>query len=278
MNRFQSLPRALGQPKHHLERRRKHRDTPQPNQRRKPKKLRQVGQKSRGVLIWLYSISLLIFIVVFLLLNALVPLDLILRSTSLSSLTFIALVVVIASALFLFISAVIYILRILILKRYLQDIPKAYVPITERDIGARESKYISQGIARAKKIKQLARPNATVDHPGLHSADQINDPTLPDNVVYEDVVRAIGEDVRYRHTLHLTHSFQVQVEPNQTLRDIVYTTLRRATLSEKESHLVFDFLAHYEKLRFSGKPISRTDFLVFLSLWNHTKTVLRREL
>ncbi|KAG7704597.1 hypothetical protein KL914_003988 [Ogataea haglerorum] len=234
--------------------------------------------KSRGLLIWFYSISLLTFGITFLLLNSLVPIDVILRSLTSSIIALNTLVIVCACALFLVLSAVIYIFRILNIKKHLQDIPKPYMPITEKDIGKREAEYIAQQIARTKEIRKLAGPQGPVDHAGLHCDQSSSDIPLPDKLIYENVVCAIGEDIKYRHALRLTSTFQVKVEPNQTLRDIISTAVQKTSLSARDSDLLAEFLLHYEKLRFSGRPITKTDFLTFLRLWDHTRTILKRQL
>ncbi|KAG7808692.1 hypothetical protein KL921_003774 [Ogataea angusta] len=277
MNSWNPVPRALGQTKQHLLRRRQMLGSSQPVRPIQQLKLRKVRQKSRGLLIWLYSISLLTFGISFLLLNSLVPIDVILRSLTSSIIAFNTLVIVCACALFLLLSAIIYIVRILNIKRHLQDIPKPYMPITEKDIGKREAKYIAQQIARTKEIKKLAGPQGPLDHAGLHCGQGSADVPLPDNLIYENVVCAIGEDMKYRHALHLTSTFQIKVEPNKTLRDIISAAVQKTDLPARDSDLVAEFLAHYEKLRFSGQPITKTEFLTFLRLWDHTRTILKRQ-
>ncbi|ODV85640.1 hypothetical protein CANARDRAFT_28398 [[Candida] arabinofermentans NRRL YB-2248] len=260
---------------------------------KQPIKLKKVGKKSKGVFKWLYSISLLIFSMLLLALNAVIPIDAIVKSKTSSNLAVNAIIIVIACAVFLTCSGVIYIFRILVLKKYLQDIPKAYIPITPKDISKRESDFIYSEMLRSEKIRRLARPNTYVNHPSLYHSYEVEKLLdhelaksgtrtdyekqnemlikLPNNLIYENVVRAIGEDIKYRKLLTIKKTFQVKVGKNQTLRSILVQKfdLISHELVDDDFKILYDFLNHYEKLRFSGEAITYDDFIKFLKLWDH---------
>ncbi|VEU19279.1 DEKNAAC100660 [Brettanomyces naardenensis] len=126
----------------------------------------------------------------------------------------------------------------------------------------------------------MAAPRGRIMHRGLfHSYEGPSSESsslqvkLPNNLVYENVVHSIGEDIKYRKMLSINDSLQLKTEGKATLREVLLHKygLMKQELTDKDISTLYDFLIHYEKVRFSGIPIAYDEFVIFMGLWSRVK-------
>lgn len=239
-------------------------------------RMERVKSRPRIVIRWLYSVSYFIFLAVLLGLNSVVPIDLIIRSsTTASKLAVHTLIVIVACVIFLVISFVLYISRVLMQRTHLQDITKLYMPTTEKDISPKVSKYIEKEYQRTEWIQQQAAPQGRVMHPGQYHRYDNTGIDLQDGLVYDDILHSIGEDVKYRHILPVSTTQELTAEGDKTLRQIL--TRRYVATNYKDTVILEEFLSHYERLRFGGKPMTYEQFVRFLQLWSCVRTHISQQ-
>ncbi|GMG37871.1 unnamed protein product [Ambrosiozyma monospora] len=158
------------------------------------------------------------------------------------------------------------------------------MPITSKDIPRECSIAIQNEFIRTQKVKQMAQPNLDIQHPGLFQAPNQSenaDDELPNYLVYENVVRTFGEDIKYRNVLTVKNSsLKITVDKNVTLREILTKRfsplVQQGKLEYKDSIKLQNFLKLYERLRFSGKAIEHDEFLELMQLWNQVQTLLTK--
>jgi hypothetical protein len=150
----------------------------------------------------------------------------------------------------------------------LEEIPKLYVPITENDIGGKSSSQIEYEMMRCQKIKKMAKPRGRIEHPGLyHRSDGESDNNqFPDNLIYENVIRIIGQEIKYNGTLTVSDNKVLRLDNRYSLGELLCVY--------KDDDTVRDFLELYEKLRFSGEAITLLEFRQFVKGWNYVKSKL----
>ncbi|CDK24403.1 unnamed protein product [Kuraishia capsulata CBS 1993] len=261
---------------------------------------RHIFAISKTVFNWLYSISLGLFFIVFLGLCSIVPIDVIIKSKTSSHLAVNTLIVLIACGLFAGLCIFIYALRIYVLRVHLQDIPKPYMPTDANDIPSKCAVYIKEQLIRCEKITARAMPHELVKHPGLYyhkdydDVEQIDlfgekenekihrktpsklvDPAagfLPNNLVYENVVRIIGNEIKYNGYLVMDNREWVNVPQKMSFREVM-TLMDDGNLERSDPALLEELLSTYERLRFSGQLISEDDFLKFMELLSKWKSL-----
>lgn len=187
------------------------------------------------------------------------PIDSIIQSKERDRLAINTFIVLGACVLFALVSLIIYTVRIYVIRRYLADIPKSYIPHHERDLPQDCLKMIAKRNETCQHIRELAKPNVKIKHPGL--SYEPNSP-MP-YVIYRDLICLMGEQVRYTGKMSLPNQDVVNVPQNLTLREIFYLLAEDGIL--KKSADFEPFLRHYEYLRFSDEPIKEKDFFKFLA-------------
>lgn len=229
---------------------------------------------------WLYTSSHFALVIFVLALLSSLPIDIIVQSVA-NNLHLATNSIIVWTSLLVFfcIYIVLHILRMIFNKFVLQDIPKSYIPITKQDIGNSMSQIINDEILRSQKLKQLAKPRSQVVHPGMYHKSnfedslEVSDMELPDNLIYENIVRVIGQEIKYNNTLTLDDDKVLRLSNKFTLREELMQALRSGNSQLKPQKLE-QFINIYEKLRYSGEPITLTEFKQFLKDWNYIKSTL----
>lgn len=206
--------------------------------------------------------------------NSVIPIDVIVLSkTNNSHLATNTVIILVICIVFLFFSSLLHMFRLFYDKMLLQEIPKPYIPITENDIGFNSSSSIELEMRKCKKILDLAKPNGIISHPGLYyhnnqqsEFDNKNLQEFPNNLIYENVIKVIGQELKYNGTLTISNSRILRLDNHYSLRELLHVY--------RNDEIVENFLNLYDKLRFSGKPITCNEFKEFLHQWNYVKSKL----
>lgn len=225
--------------------------------------------------LWFYTASFVIIITSILTLGSVLPIDVIVQSkTNNTHLATNSVIIWVICVVFVFYSAVFHMFRLIHDRMQLQDIPIPYIPVTDNDIGKSMSKNIQLELLRSNKIKELSKPNTVIRHPGLfhrtkidYTYNNIDDNELPDNLIYENIIKIIGQELKYNGTLTINNNNIIKLDNHYSLRELFSTY-------EKNDQNFKTFLDLYDKLRFSGEPITCNEFKNFLKLWNYVKSKL----
>lgn len=220
---------------------------------------------------WLYTTSYVILMIAILTLSSVLPIDVIVQSkTNNSHLATNTVIILVVCVAFMVFSILIHMIRLFYNKILMQDIPKPYVPINENDIGKQTNHKINLEMIRCEKIKNLAMPKGNIKHPGLfhHSINNLEN-ELPDNLIYENIIKVIGQELKYNGTLTISDEKVLQLNNFYSLRELL---LNKENF-QNDKKLQY-FLDLYEKLRFSGQPIECNEFKEFLKYWNYVKSKL----
>lgn len=231
--------------------------------------IRNNKNRSQNESRWLYTSSFFIILGILLAMNSIIPIDVIILSkTNNSHLATNTVIIIVICVVFVFFSSILHMFRLFYDKMLLQEIPKPYIPITANDIGYSASKSIELEMIKCKKIFELAKPTGNISHPGLyhHSEFDINPPEFPDNLIYENVVKVIGQELKYNGTLTVSNTRILRLDNHYTLRELLHVY--------RNDPIVENFLDLYENLRFSGRPITCNEFKEFLKEWNYVKSKL----
>ncbi|CAI8509988.1 unnamed protein product [Pichia kudriavzevii] len=220
---------------------------------------------------WLYSASFAILMFFILSMTSTMPVDVIVQSkttnTHLATNTVIILVICVV---FIAFAAVLHLFRLLFNKLLLQEIPKPYIPITEKDIGKHASRMIEKEMDRCMQIKEMAMPKGNIEHPGLYHPSEYDNSDnvyeLPNDLIYENVIQIIGQEIKYNGTLTLSNSKILRLDNHYSLREHLQFYQSDPKIKR--------FLDSYEELRFSGKPIYLKDFEEFLQNWSYVKKTI----
>ncbi|AGO13359.1 AaceriAFR219Cp [[Ashbya] aceris (nom. inval.)] len=157
--------------------------------------------------------------------------------------------------------------RLLVHRSCMQDIPKRYVPITERDLpNPRIRTEIYQKLDRCKQLAhEFSTPETRVVHPGLEPpahADYCGDGMLPPLLDYQACVKIIAD--RFKFQGILLNKYMLQPKLGMTFAE----QLRRA-ISENDCvdrKQLEEFITLYETIRYSGHPVTRETFVRFMEL------------
>ncbi|OWB73243.1 hypothetical protein B5S31_g2977 [[Candida] boidinii] len=239
--------------------------------------VRNISKGPKKILQWFYSFSLVILLLLFIGLNSIIPIDAIIKSKTSSHLASNAIIIVIACCVFIGLSITSYILRLIFLEYYLIDIPKPYIPTTQKDIPIDVSRYIKEELIRCENIREKSKPNKFINHPGLYhdnngiivdnndvvddndneditstvtksllsssssfeltSSDETNftkeiemkgiNLVLPNHLIYENVIRSIGEGIKYNGSLIFDKDEYINVPINKNFREIFELLIKR---------------------------------------------------
>ena len=244
-------------------------------------KIEKVKSKPRALIYWLYSVSYFIFLGITLLLCSSMPVNIIFQSFATSSRIAISTLIIIgACALFVLSAFVLYLVRVLIIRAHLQDIPRFYIPTTPADINQQVSNFIHEELIRCQQITEMAGPKGHIVHDGMyheekgHTSSKRTD--LPDDLVYDDVVCDIGQEVKYRGRIQLSGNKFIEAKGKSTFKDLLFNEYNeiKDKIIDNELTTMKDLVGLYEKLRFSGNPISHQEFEKFLRLWSQVENTL----
>lgn len=209
-------------------------------------------QRRSRVQKFVYRATLIVFIILFVASVSLLPIDTLIQTKkndqSLPNITVNAFIVLTFCVIFIVASGLFAFVRFFKFYRSLNDIPKNYTPIHENDFNNKLChQHIVNNFKRCQKIyHELTTPQHVIEHSGLSSP--IKDETvLPRSLVYEDVIRSIGDRLKLSST-------------EQT----VHLSFREIFSANQNNETVAVMIDMYEKLRFSNKAISQEEILEFL--------------
>lgn len=213
--------------------------------------------------IW-YRTTQTIFVLLFISFSIVIPIDCAEQATSSNNNAINTFIVVGAAVALVIFVISISIARILIFRRALQDIPKAYIPVTTRDMPHKDSReYVIKTMKRAGELTEKFK---VPKEPVLHAGMEPNESDLfPPNLKYHDVLKFISDRFRFDGALLTTFTNDKDLS----------ITFRKAlvSLSEKENKSEWKHLNHllqlYDKFRFSGEPIERDEFIKFITLYSY---------
>lgn len=229
---------------------------------------RYVRKTTHSGLLWLYTSSFVIIMMIILSMSSVLPIDVIVQSkTNNSHLATNTVIILVICVVFLVIASILHMFRLFYDNMLLQEIPKPYVPVTPDDIGHSTNMAIEKEVIRCKKILEMAKPKGNISHPGLfHQSEYNHEIELPDNLIYENVVKVIGQELKYNGTLTVSNDKVLRLDNHYTLRELLHMY--------EDDKTVAQFIDLYEKLRFSGEPITLEEFKDFLQKWSYVKTKL----
>lgn len=239
--------------------------------------------KPKALIYWLYSVSYFIVLGITSALCSAIPVDLIIQSFQTSSRIAInTLIIIGACALFVLSAFVLYLVRVLINRAHLQDIPRIYIPVSSADITEPVSDYIHEELIRCQRISKTAGPKGIIFHDGMYHEQKGTSSkmtVLPNDLVYDNVVCDIGQEVKYRGKIQLSESRFIVPKNKCTLKELILDEYDEMTdkLNDYELTTMKDMVGLYEKLRFSGKPITHHEFERFLRLWSQVEKTLVNE-
>lgn len=207
----------------------------------------------------LYQFSLVFFVVVFIGLVVITPVDTILQSQS-SGQFWNVIITVAAYCLTVVIAIILYILRLIKTRRSLADIPRRYIPRPD-DISPGSASLIESELSRCERIVKETMPstvNGSVSHAGF----------LPPEIAtesfegpYEEVVDAMVTFFS-RKAVALHSSFG---RPRgMAIREYLLLLQSYGIFEEHDAPLIEEFLRMYEYARFSGKPLHKAQFNNFV--------------
>lgn len=224
----------------------------------------------RRMLVWLYSISLVILVVLTAAFVAVTPIDVVVHTTGTSLSGIKLFIVIIVCVVYVALAFFLYISRLYQNRVLLNEIPSksVYVP-EEGDLPKSVYRKIQQKLEKCIEIKAMAGPLTNpgpINHPGMAPPDYIQERNhgvgcfLPPNTCYEDIVRSLALRIRMdqgilsRLPLHYTFGEMMDELANLTLdNDYCRDQIDVARMVEL-----------YEKFKFSGEHILEHELLEFM--------------
>lgn len=207
----------------------------------------------------LYQFSLVFFVIVFIGLVVITPVDTILQSQA-SGQFWNVIITVVAYCLTVVIAIILYIIRLIKTRRSLADIPRRYIPRPD-DISPGSANLIESELSRCERIIKETMPssiNGNVSHAGF----------LPPSIAtesfegpYEEVVDAMVAFFSRKATA--LHSSFGRPQ-GMAIREYLLLLQSYAIFEEHDSPLIDEFLQMYEYARFSGNPLHKAQFNNFV--------------
>ncbi|KAG5355444.1 hypothetical protein CJU90_6755 [Yarrowia sp. C11] len=204
---------------------------------------------------WLYLLShvlLIVFIIGFMVVS---PIDIITQSRQTNQFWNGAIVIA-GCVIFIFLALLLSFLRLFRTRQNLADIPRRYVPRPD-DVPKNIAKEIRNELDRCKQILRVTRPKEKVAHDGLAPPDSSGD--IPPDVPYKDVVdtTALLVDSRARN-IHFSFGKPI----GMPFREYISHLISCHVISDAKVGI--QFVELYERLRFSGKPITAPEIRTFI--------------
>lgn len=244
----------------------------------------------RRIFQWLYSISLLIFVLHTAGFVLVTPIDIIVQTWGSPSTALKTLIVIGACAIFFIISLVIYFLRLYQSRVALNQIPSksVYIPLEKNDLPKDVIQYIDEKLRYCiSDVRARASPLQTqskINYPGMSPPEYIqkrnrelgypNEGTLfPPTCIYEDIIDSLGLKLRLDGLL-VTN---LNIPENYSFREIVMAMTRM--LLEEQSldpallPNIQSMIILYEKFKFSPEPIHEDEMAKFLVSFEKLSTL-----
>ncbi|KOG97463.1 Dlt1p [Saccharomyces eubayanus] len=219
---------------------------------------------------WLYKGSLFISLILLIGFSVVLPIDSIAQASKSENNAFNTFIVVGALVVFGVVCIVIIIGRVLFHKSCLKDIPRRYIPITPADLphlASREA--VLKNMERSKELTiLLKKPKDPVIHDGLEPPKRCDFPSneklFPEYLNYADCIKSLTDRLKY-HGLFL-NNLDVRMKLEDTFADVVNSQFVNRNTNKVQLQKAKDFIDLYETIRFSGKDVTRDQFILFVEL------------
>lgn len=200
---------------------------------------------------YLYNASLVVLVSCFLALLAVTPIDTIQQSQSTGQFWDV-IIILCAYALAAAVAAVMYLVRIWKVRRWLLDIPRQYT-VHPSDVPREMARLIKSEKERCAQIVRDTAPKERISHTGLPNPRYTAD--IDFNAPYEEVVVTASSLVEAK-----ARSLRPSLvrPPGMPMREYIGLLLE-ARLVEDEGN-ANAFVTYYERLRFRGSAIGEEDF------------------
>ncbi|CAG61349.1 uncharacterized protein GVI51_K03597 [Nakaseomyces glabratus] len=224
-------------------------------------------QEQRRLRLWLYKSSLFISVLFLIGFSIVLPVDSIVQAIQSENNGFNTIIVIGSLAVFFVAAVTILIGRMLLHKSCLKDIPRRYIPVTNADLPHKSSrKMVIHNMERSKKLSGLFKtPKDPVIHPGLEPPARCDDPNtpkiLPEYLNYKICIKSATDRLKY-YGLFL-NSASDDVKSSQTFTDLVKSQFIKGNHNKRQVQRAKDFIELYERIRFSGDEVSRSEFIQF---------------
>lgn len=237
---------------------------------------------SKRIFQWLYSFSLIIFIILTAAFIVVTPLDIIVQTYGAPSTGIKMFIIIAACAIFLVALIFFYFSRLFKTREAVNQIPSksVYVPLEKHDLPADVLKYIDKQLKKCVgDIKVRAGPlhnkDASLNYPGMSPPEYIQERNirmgyhdqgtmLPPNCVYEEIIDSLALRIRFDGEL-LTN---FRIPTSFTFREVIVSMFNR--LSELHQHQqetianLHKVVELYEKFRYGPDLITERDLVAFL--------------
>ncbi|AMD21770.1 HFL086Wp [Eremothecium sinecaudum] len=156
--------------------------------------------------------------------------------------------------------------RILVFRSCMQEIPKRYIPITDRDIPNKECRdQINKFLKFTHDFRRkFSKPVEMVVHDGLEppkSLNAVHDNKIPPLVNYQTCVKIIADRLKFQGIF--INNAELDINLGTTFAQQVHahfpSTGEHTKLAEK-------YIDLYETIRYQGKPVTRANFIDFMEL------------
>lgn len=233
---------------------------------------------------WLYSFSLIIFIILTAAFVVVTPLDIVVQTYGAPSTGIKMFIIIAACAIFLVLLVLVYISRLYYSRDVVNQIPSksVYVPLEKNDLNSDVLKYIENHLTKCVgDIKVKAGPlhnkDALFNYPGLSPPQYIQERNvrlgyaehgtlLPPNCLYEDVIDGLALRTRFDGVL-ITN---FRIPTSFTFREIIISIFEgMSDVHRHKPEAVADLqraIKLYEKFRFGPDLITERELVTFLKL------------
>lgn len=220
---------------------------------------------------WIYSISLVIFVLITVLFAAITIIDVIAQSSSTRYSAIKLFLVIIVCVAFIVYSLIVYFSRLLQARIALNDIPSksAYIPF-EGDYPKAVFREIDKTLQKCCEIKAKSDPkfdkSIVLDHPGLSPPEYIQQRNmslgiiegtlLPPESHYEEIIRSIGD------YFILGKLINPEIPKHYTFREIL---IYLHTLYVRNNDIeLLRLIELYERFRFGPDLITQSELIEFI--------------
>lgn len=232
---------------------------------------KNIFKNPKIILTWIYSISLILFSLLVLLLVSVTVIDVIAQTTTTKFSGIKVFIVIIVCVAFVLYAIIVYFLRIFQTRIALNDIPlkSAYIPF-EGDYPHTVYKAINSKLEECAEIRIRAGPlsddSIIINHPGLappeyvqqrnRNANIVEGTYLPPDSVYEEIIRSIGDKFISGKMI------SPDIPREYTLREILlYLKSLYVHNNEVETSRLIEL---YEKFRFGPELIQESELIEFM--------------
>lgn len=231
---------------------------------------------------WLYSFSLIIFIILTSAFIVVTPLDIVVQTYGAPSTGIKMFIIIAACALFLVTLVLFYLSRLFHSREAVNQIPSksVYIPVEEHDLPQDVLKYIHKHLGECVgEIKVRAGPlhnkDTTLNYPGMSPPEYIqkrnlklgfnkSGTLLPPNSVYDEIIDSLALRIRFDGALVTNFS----IPPSFTFREVIISIFRRMSASQQNQPETIanmqKVIELYEKFRFGPELIAETELVTFL--------------